>query len=80
MRVPVIRELPKAPAFTLPDSVSPSMVALASSFIANGEVISMRHVILLPATLPSSSSMVPLAPAFFPVKELTLHRMVRTVF
>jgi hypothetical protein len=67
-RVPVIGKLPNAPAPTVPVSVSPSIVAWQSSVIGIGTVIFIFHEMVLPSTLPSLTSVDPIAPELVPVK------------
>src|SRR5690242_7693060 len=67
-RVPVIGKLPKAPAPTVPVRLSPSIVASQSSVIGIGTVMFIFQLIVLPSTLPSTTSADPIAPELVPVK------------
>ena len=58
-RAPENGNEPKAPAFTLPEILSPSTVPLCSSVIGMGEVIEIDQETLLPSALPFAISIEP---------------------
>src|SRR6185295_7596384 len=71
-RVPEKGNEPNAPAFTLPEILSPSTVPLCSSVIGIGEVIEIDQETLLPSALPFAISIEPCWPACVPVNALPL--------
>ena len=71
LRLPVKGNEPKAPALTLPDSLSPSTVPVNSRVIGMGEVILADQVSALPSTLPLvQRAASPARPVWVPVSAL----------
>jgi len=69
LRLPVKGNEPKAPALTLPDSLSPSTVPVKSRVSGMGLEILADQVRVLPSTLPFSSGPEPCAACWVPLSE-----------
>ena len=72
--------LPKAPSFTLPTMLSPSNVALNSSVMGMGVVMSAFQESESPSTLPFLISISPPGPLILPVSALPLVCRVSVAF
>src|SRR5580692_1484021 len=70
LRLPVKGNEPKAPALTLPDSLSPSTVPVKSRVSGMGLVILADQVRVLPSTLPFSRGPEPCAACWVPLSAL----------
>src|SRR5579863_7514092 len=80
LRLPVKGNEPKAPALTLPDSLSPSTVPEKSRVSGMGLVIFADQVSALPSTLPFSSGPEPCAACWVPVSTLPSVLISRLAF
>ena len=67
-RPPLKGKEPNVPAFTLPDSLSPSTAPLNSKVMGMGDVIDADQAMLLPSILPLASAWVPCMAVWVPDK------------
>src|SRR5215469_3867271 len=80
LRLPVKGNEPKAPALTLPDSLSPSTVPVKSRVSGIGLVILADQASVLPSTLPFSSGPEPCAACWVPVRTFPSVLISRLAF
>src|SRR5690242_8169077 len=80
MRLPVKGKEPKAPAMTLPDSLSPSTVPVKSRVNGMGLEILADQLRLLPSTLPFSNGPEPCAACWVPVSAAPLVARSKVAF
>src|SRR3954465_4929147 len=79
-RLPVKGKEPKAPALTLPDSLSPSTAPVKSRVSGMGLEILADQLTLLPPTLPFSSGPEPCAACWVPVSVAPLVARSKVAF